>query len=75
VVFDADSLGDDDMLTIARWTNLSETTFVCTPSDPQADYRVRSSRRAANCRSPVIRRSAPRTRSSKAARGRARPAG
>ncbi|AOJ14027.1 PhzF family phenazine biosynthesis protein [Burkholderia vietnamiensis] len=41
VVFDADSLGDDDMLTIARWTNLSETTFVCTPSDPQADYRVR----------------------------------
>ncbi|KVE31927.1 phenazine biosynthesis, PhzF family protein [Burkholderia vietnamiensis] len=41
VVFDADSLDDDDMLTIARWTNLSETTFVCTPSDPQADYRVR----------------------------------
>ncbi|HDR8921405.1 TPA: PhzF family phenazine biosynthesis protein [Burkholderia vietnamiensis] len=41
VVFDADSLGDDDMLKIARWTNLSETTFVCTPSDPQADYRVR----------------------------------
>ncbi|GBH26063.1 PhzF family phenazine biosynthesis protein [Burkholderia vietnamiensis] len=41
VVFDADSLGDADMLTIARWTNLSETTFVCTPSDPQADYRVR----------------------------------
>ncbi|HDR9152138.1 TPA: PhzF family phenazine biosynthesis protein [Burkholderia vietnamiensis] len=41
VVFDADSLGDDNMLTIARWTNLSETTFVCTPSDPQADYRVR----------------------------------
>lgn len=22
VVFDADSLGDDDMLAIARWTNL-----------------------------------------------------
>src|SRR5207244_10798934 len=25
----------------ARWTNLSETTFVLTPSDPRADYRVR----------------------------------
>ncbi|KWN99059.1 phenazine biosynthesis, PhzF family protein [Burkholderia ubonensis] len=41
VIFDADSLGDDDMLAIARWTNLSETTFVCTPTDPEADYRVR----------------------------------
>ncbi|WP_175775629.1 PhzF family phenazine biosynthesis protein [Burkholderia anthina] len=41
VVFDADSLGDDDMQAIARWTNLSETTFVCTPTDPEADYRVR----------------------------------
>ncbi|KUY96508.1 phenazine biosynthesis, PhzF family protein [Burkholderia territorii] len=41
VVFDADSLGDDAMLKIARWTNLSETTFVCTPTDPDADYRVR----------------------------------
>ncbi|KVQ52252.1 phenazine biosynthesis, PhzF family protein [Burkholderia territorii] len=41
VVFDADSLGDDAMLEIARWTNLSETTFVCTPTDPDADYRVR----------------------------------
>jgi PhzF family phenazine biosynthesis protein len=29
------------MLAIARWTNLSETTFVCTPTDPEADYRVR----------------------------------
>ncbi|AOI92992.1 PhzF family phenazine biosynthesis protein [Burkholderia pseudomultivorans] len=41
VVFDADSLGDDAMLAIARWTNLSETTFVCSPTDPEADYRVR----------------------------------
>ncbi|WP_202755363.1 PhzF family phenazine biosynthesis protein, partial [Burkholderia cenocepacia] len=41
VVFDADSLGDDAMLEIARWTNLSETTFLCTPTDPEADYRVR----------------------------------
>ncbi|RQS76318.1 PhzF family phenazine biosynthesis protein [Burkholderia sp. Bp8963] len=41
VVFDADTLGDDAMLEIARWTNLSETTFLCTPTDPAADYRVR----------------------------------
>ncbi|NHV29366.1 PhzF family phenazine biosynthesis protein [Burkholderia sp. D-99] len=41
VVFDADSLDDDAMLEIARWTNLSETTFLCTPTDPEADYRVR----------------------------------
>ncbi|MCA8409840.1 MAG: PhzF family phenazine biosynthesis protein [Burkholderia multivorans] len=41
VVFDADSLDHEAMLAIARWTNLSETTFVCTPTDPDADYRVR----------------------------------
>ena len=41
VVFGTDALGDDDMLAIARWTNLSETTFLCTPTDPAADYRVR----------------------------------
>lgn len=41
VVFDADGLTDDQMQTIARWTNLSETTFVCRPTDPSADYRVR----------------------------------
>src|SRR5689334_3320762 len=41
VVFDADALGVDDMIAIARWTNLSETTFLCAPTDPAADYRVR----------------------------------
>ena len=41
VVFDADGLTDGQMQTIARWTNLSETTFVCRPTDPSADYRVR----------------------------------
>ena len=41
VVFDADALGDDDMIAIARWTNLSETAFLCAPTDPAADYRVR----------------------------------
>ena len=29
------------MREFARWTNLSETTFLCTPTDPGADYRVR----------------------------------
>ncbi|WP_414451309.1 PhzF family phenazine biosynthesis protein [Burkholderia sp. 22PA0099] len=41
VIFDADGLSDADMRAIAHWTNLSETTFVCTPTDPAADYRVR----------------------------------
>lgn len=41
VVFGADGLSTEQMHAIARWTNLSETTFVLTPDDPAADYRVR----------------------------------
>lgn len=41
VVLEADRLSTDQMQAIANWTNLSETTFVCTPSVPQADYRLR----------------------------------
>src|SRR5580693_1655429 len=41
VVFDADDLDDAQMQAIARWTNLSETTFLLKPTDPAADYRVR----------------------------------
>lgn len=41
VIFDADGLTCEQMQAIARWTNLSETTFVLTPDDPAADYRVR----------------------------------
>ena len=41
VVHDADGLSDDRMQAFARWTNLSETTFLLTPTDPAADYRVR----------------------------------
>jgi PhzF family phenazine biosynthesis protein len=41
VILDADGLGDADMARIARWTNLSETTFVLPPSTPDADYRLR----------------------------------
>ena len=29
------------MQAVARWTNLSETTFVLAPTDPAADYRLR----------------------------------
>ena len=41
VVHDADGLTDAQMRTFARWTNLSETTFLLAPTDPAADYRVR----------------------------------
>ena len=41
VVAGADDLSDAQMQAIANWTNLSETTFLCRPSDQKADYRVR----------------------------------
>jgi PhzF family phenazine biosynthesis protein len=41
VVLDADGLDDELMQRFARWTNLSETTFVLSPRDPAADYRLR----------------------------------
>jgi PhzF family phenazine biosynthesis protein len=41
VVLDAEGLSTDEMQRFARWTNLSETTFVLPASDPEADYRVR----------------------------------
>lgn len=41
IVHDADDVSDDDMAAFARWTNLSETTFLLRPTDPDADYRLR----------------------------------
>jgi PhzF family phenazine biosynthesis protein len=42
VVFDADDLSDEQMLKIANWTNLSETTFFQQPSSNSgADYLLR----------------------------------
>ena len=41
VVLDAVGLADQDMAKFARWTNLSETTFVLPPTRPDADYRLR----------------------------------
>lgn len=41
VVHDADGLSDAQMANFARWTNLSETTFLLQPTDSSADYRLR----------------------------------
>ncbi|HEV6969038.1 MULTISPECIES: PhzF family phenazine biosynthesis protein [Roseateles] len=41
VVVDGAGLADEQMAEFARWTNLSETTFLLPPTDPAADYRVR----------------------------------
>ena len=41
VVHTAHGLSDDTMAAFARWTNLSETTFLLPPLDPSADYRLR----------------------------------
>ncbi|HYP81743.1 PhzF family phenazine biosynthesis protein [Variovorax sp.] len=41
VVLDGGDLDDEAMQRFARWTNLSETTFLLPPTDPAADYRVR----------------------------------
>jgi PhzF family phenazine biosynthesis protein len=41
VVHDAAGVTDEQMAAFARWTNLSETTFLLPPTDPAADYRLR----------------------------------
>ncbi|HEY2636749.1 MAG TPA: PhzF family phenazine biosynthesis protein [Solirubrobacteraceae bacterium] len=41
VVLDGGELDDAEMQAFARWTNLSETTFVLEPTVAGADYRVR----------------------------------
>ena len=41
VVHDAEELSAEQMQAFARWTNLSETTFLLPPTSPEADYRVR----------------------------------
>jgi PhzF family phenazine biosynthesis protein len=41
VVHDGTGLSDEQMAAFARWTNLSETTFLLPPASPEADYRVR----------------------------------
>jgi PhzF family phenazine biosynthesis protein len=41
VVLDADALDEATMREFARWTNLSETTFVLRPVNERASYRLR----------------------------------
>jgi PhzF family phenazine biosynthesis protein len=41
VVLDGDHVSTEEARAIAGWTNLSETTFVCAPTHPDADYRLR----------------------------------
>lgn len=41
VVHDAVGIDDDELAAFARWTNLSETTFLLPPTDERADYRLR----------------------------------
>lgn len=41
VVIDGEGLTDAEMAALARWTNLSETTFLLRPTTPEADYRLR----------------------------------
>ena len=41
VIADGEGLDTEQMQTIARWLNLSETCFLLPPTVPEADYRVR----------------------------------
>ncbi len=41
VILDGEGLSDEEMLQVARWTNLSETTFVLPTTSEAADYRLR----------------------------------
>jgi PhzF family phenazine biosynthesis protein len=41
VVHGADDLDEEQMQLFAQWTNLSETTFLLEPTEPEADYRLR----------------------------------
>ncbi len=41
VVHAAEGWSDAQMQAVARWTNLSETSFLSKPTSPEADYRVR----------------------------------
>ena len=57
----AHGLSDERMQLFARWTNLSETTFVLAPRPSGADYQVRIFTPSRSFRSPAIRPWAPAT--------------
>ena len=56
VFHDADGLSDEQITDIARWTNLSETTFLVAPTDPAADYAWTGSFGASEDGAPSIGR-------------------
>lgn len=41
VIFEGDNFSTNEMQMIANWMNLSETTFICKPTNPLADYKLR----------------------------------
>lgn len=41
MILDGEGITDEEMQRVATWTNLSETTFVLPPTNPDADYRLR----------------------------------
>ena len=41
VVIDANGLSTEEMHRFAKWADLSESSFLLTPTNPEADYRVR----------------------------------
>ncbi len=41
VVIDGEGLAREEMQAFAAWTNLAETTFICPPTNDDADYRLR----------------------------------
>jgi len=53
VVLDGDGLTDEQMQQFAAWTNLSETTFVVSPTSSTADYGLRIFTPAVSYRSPA----------------------
>jgi PhzF family phenazine biosynthesis protein len=61
VVHTAEGLSKAQMGALARWTNLSETTFLLRPTDPDADYYVRIFTPTGELPLPATRRSAPAT--------------
>lgn len=67
VVHRAEGLSEADMVAFARWTNLSETTFLLSPTDAGADYYLRIFTPAASYPSLATRHSAHATPGSRRA--------
>lgn len=40
VICEGDNFSTNEMQMIANWMNLSETTFICKPINPSADYKL-----------------------------------